>query len=161
MLIRTRPLSLGQYPIAGRMPGQFNVLFAVELEMDELNDFPDTNLSLVIGVNVESQLDRGPRHRTGASDLKKDVQKIVKHGHSLPEKNEEHLIIIFLSLIDSLAWVRESGNNLIKITRQLCAQIHNDFSALSHAAVVFAIVPLSSHPCPIPTSDQDLEKIES
>ena len=102
MLIRTRPLSLGQYPIAGRMPGQFNVLFAVELEMDELNDFPDTNLSLVIGVNVESQLDRGPRHRTGASDLKKDVQKIVKHGHSLPEKNEEHLIIIFLSLIDSL-----------------------------------------------------------
>ena len=181
----------GQYPIAGRMPGQLNVLFAVELEMDELNDFPDTDLSLVIGANdtvnpaaegdpsVEShiELDRGPRHRTGAFDLKKDVQeKTVKHGHSLPEKNEEHLIIILLSLIDSLAWVRESGNDLIKITRQLCGQIHNDFSALStqvicpflksetnnshtaprtsstHAAVVFAIVPLSSHPCPIPTS---------
>jgi hypothetical protein len=213
----------GQYPIAGRMPGQLNVLLAVELEMDELNDFPDTDLSLVIGANdtvnpaaegdpgVEShiELDRGPRHRTGAFDLKKDVQeKIVKHGHTLPEKNEEHLIIILLSLIDSLAWVRESGNDLIKITRQLFGQIHNDFSALStqvicpflksetnnshtaprtsstHAAVVFAIVPLSSHPCPIPTSpwleslaelvagrlctesetsiiDQDLEKVES
>ena len=84
------------------MPGQLNVLFAeagvpydVELEMDELNDFPDTDLSLVIGANdtvnsaaegdpsVESyiELDRGPRHRTGAFDLKKDVQKkIVKHG---------------------------------------------------------------------------------
>ena len=132
----------GQYPIAGRMPGQLNVLFAVELEMDELNDFPDTDLSLVIGANdtvnpaaegdpsVEShiELDRGPRHRTGAFDLKKDVQeKTVKHGHSLPEKNEEHLIIILLSLIAP----RTSS---------------------THAAVVFAIVPLSSHPCPIPTS---------
>ena len=116
-----------QYPIAGsRMPGQLNVLFAeagapydVELEMDELNDFPDTDLSLVIGANdtinsaaegdasVEShtELDRGPRHRTGAFDLKK-----------------EHLIIIILlSLIDSLAWVRESGN---------------DFSALSTGVFV-------------------------
>merc|ERR1719470_135531 len=44
---------------AGRMPGQLNVLLAeagvpydVVLEMDELNDdFPDTDLSLVIGAN--------------------------------------------------------------------------------------------------------------
>ena len=114
-----------QYPIAGsRMPGQLNVLFAeagapydVELEMDELNDFPDTDLSLVIGANdtinsaaegdasVEShtELDRGPRHRTGAFDLKK-----------------EHLIIIILlSLIDSLPWVRESGNDFSALSTEV------------------------------------------
>ena len=49
----------GIHPVAGRMPGQLNVLLAeagvpynVVLKMDELNnDFPDTDLSLVIGAN--------------------------------------------------------------------------------------------------------------
>ena len=70
------------HPVAGRMPGQLNVLLAeagvpydVVLEMDEINDdFPNTDITLVVGANdtVNSAAEEDPnsiiagQQRTGA-----------------------------------------------------------------------------------------------
>ncbi|KAJ6440173.1 NAD(P) transhydrogenase, mitochondrial precursor [Purpureocillium lavendulum] len=60
-LLRARGITVrfAIHPVAGRMPGQCNVLLAeasvpydIVLEMDEINDdFPDTDLTVVIGAN--------------------------------------------------------------------------------------------------------------
>merc|ERR1712168_869757 len=59
LVAKGKNVRFGIHPVAGRMPGQLNVLLAeagvpydVVLEMDEINeDFEDTDLVLVIGAN--------------------------------------------------------------------------------------------------------------
>ena len=63
-------MRFGIHPVAGRMPGQLNVLLAeagvpydVVLEMEEINDdFPSTDLTLVVGANdtVNSAAEEDP-----------------------------------------------------------------------------------------------------
>merc|ERR1719506_1503226 len=92
----------GIHPVAGRMPGQLNVLLAeagipydVVLEMDEINDdFPNTDIALVVGAND-----------TVNSAAEEDPNSIIAGMPVLRVWNAEQVIVMKRSLAAGYAGV--------------------------------------------------------
>lgn len=113
----------GIHPVAGRMPGQLNVLLAeagvpydVVLEMDELNDdFPDTDLVLVIGAND-----------TVNSAAEEDPNSIIAGMPVLRVWRSKQVVVMKRSLgvgyaaVDNPIFFKENTNMLLGDAKKTC-----------------------------------------
>ncbi|XP_069105795.1 NAD(P) transhydrogenase, mitochondrial-like [Argopecten irradians] len=113
----------GVHPVAGRMPGQLNVLLAeagvpydVVLEMDEINDdFPETDLVLVIGAND-----------TVNSAAEEDPNSIIAGMPVLRVWNSKHVIVMKRTLgvgyaaVDNPIFFKENTSMLLGDAKKTC-----------------------------------------
>ncbi|KAL3189507.1 hypothetical protein MRX96_002813 [Rhipicephalus microplus] len=113
----------GIHPVAGRMPGQLNVLLAeagvpydIVLEMDEINeDFPKTDLVLVIGAND-----------TVNSAAEEDPNSIIAGMPVLRVWNSKKVIVMKRSLgvgyaaVDNPIFYKENTNMLLGDAKKTC-----------------------------------------
>ncbi|WAR17129.1 NNTM-like protein [Mya arenaria] len=113
----------GIHPVAGRMPGQLNVLLAeagvpydVVLEMDELNDdFPETDLVLVIGAND-----------TVNSAAEEDPNSIIAGMPVLRVWNSKQVVVMKRSLgvgyaaVDNPIFFKDNTNMLLGDAKKTC-----------------------------------------
>ena len=113
----------GIHPVAGRMPGQLNVLLAeagvpydVVLEMDEINDdFPDTDLVLVIGAND-----------TVNSAAEEDPNSIIAGMPVLQVWNAKHVVVMKRTLgvgyaaVDNPIFYKSNTSMLLGDAKKSC-----------------------------------------
>lgn len=113
----------GIHPVAGRMPGQLNVLLAeagvpydIVLEMDEINDdFPETDLVLVIGAND-----------TVNSAAEDDPNSIIAGMPVLRVWKSEQVIVMKRSLgvgyaaVDNPIFFKENTSMLLGDAKKTC-----------------------------------------
>jgi len=113
----------GIHPVAGRMPGQLNVLLAeagvpydVVLEMDEINDdFPDTDLVLVIGANdtVNSAAEDDPNSIIAGMP----VLRVWKAGQSVVMKRS---LGVGYAAVDNPIFFNENNAMLLGDAKKSC-----------------------------------------
>lgn len=116
-------IRFGIHPVAGRMPGQLNVLLAeagvpydIVLEMDEINDdFPETDLVLVIGAND-----------TVNSAAEDDPNSIIAGMPVLRVWKSEQVIVMKRSLgvgyaaVDNPIFFKENTSMLLGDAKKTC-----------------------------------------
>merc|ERR1712079_930644 len=124
----------GIHPVAGRMPGQLNVLLAEAgvpydcvLEMDEINDdFPDTDLVLVIGAND-----------TVNSAAEEDPNSIIAGMPVLRVWQSKQVIVMKRTLgvgyaaVDNPIFFKENTNMLLGDAKKTCDELASKIRELS------------------------------
>ena len=120
---KNKNIRFGIHPVAGRMPGQLNVLLAeagvpydVVLEMDEINDdFPDTDLVMVIGAND-----------TVNSAAEEDPNSIIAGMPVLRVWQSKQVVVMKRSLgvgyaaVDNPIFFKENTNMLLGDAKKTC-----------------------------------------
>eukprot|EP01090_Pellita_catalonica_P010665 TRINITY_DN2209_c0_g1_i1.p1 TRINITY_DN2209_c0_g1~~TRINITY_DN2209_c0_g1_i1.p1 ORF type:complete len:1092 (+),score=255.65 TRINITY_DN2209_c0_g1_i1:21-3296(+) len=114
------------HPVAGRMPGQLNVLLAeagvpydIVYEMDEINDdFPETDLAIVVGAND-----------TVNSAALEDPNSIIAGMPVIEVWNAKQTIVMKRSLgvgyaaVDNPLFYKENTNMLLGDAKDTCAAL--------------------------------------
>eukprot|EP00658_Telonema_sp_P-2_P037782 TRINITY_DN27159_c0_g1_i6.p1 TRINITY_DN27159_c0_g1~~TRINITY_DN27159_c0_g1_i6.p1 ORF type:complete len:1044 (-),score=338.05 TRINITY_DN27159_c0_g1_i6:371-3502(-) len=117
----------GIHPVAGRMPGQLNVLLAeagvpydIVEEMEEINDdFPDTDIALVVGAND-----------TVNSAAEEDPNSIIAGMPVLQVWKSEQVIVMKRSLaagyagVDNPVFVKENTDMLLGDAKATLEQLN-------------------------------------
>ncbi|XP_078484833.1 NAD(P) transhydrogenase, mitochondrial-like [Ciona intestinalis] len=122
----------GIHPVAGRMPGQLNVLLAeagvpydVVLEMDEINDdFSDTDLVLVVGAND-----------TVNSAAQEDPNSIIAGMPVLEVWKSKQVVVMKRSLgvgyaaVDNPVFYKQNTSMLLGDAKKTCDALQASLSA--------------------------------
>ncbi|PAV83895.1 hypothetical protein WR25_25294 [Diploscapter pachys] len=121
------------HPVAGRMPGQLNVLLAeagvpydIVNEMDEINEeFPETDLALVIGANdtVNSAAEDDPN----SSIAGMPVLRVWKAKHAIIMKRS---LAQGYAAVDNPVFFNENTSMLLGDAKKTCDALLNAVQAL-------------------------------